>query len=804
MLRNYFVLAWRNLWKHKLFTFINLAGLSLAIGFLFLVGSYCWSELNVNKGIKDKERLYLVQSKWNVDGMGLDFTTLAPLGKTLQENYPNLVENYYHHDGINSIISRGDKHFKESLQPGDNHFFTITGFPILHGNTATAFNKPNSIVLTAKKAIKYFGRTDVVGETLTVKSFSGNQRDFEITAVLKDLPYNTITNYNNGSNDFFLPEESLAFFGRDAGFNAWQNPYIINYVKLRRGIKPADLAKPVKDILALNAPVETQKNLEIYFTPVNKYYLLSNNGVIKKMMLALAAISLFILLMAVVNFINTTTGNALTRIREMGIRKVMGSTRHQLITQFLTESVLQVSIAVIFSVVLYIFTASYFGTIMNKDIPRFSDLPFKFFWIFPGLALVIGLIAGLYPATVLTTQPAVTAIRGKLKDISSKRGLRYALISIQFFTAIIVFISTIFIHKQISFFLDTDLGFRKDGIITATVPRNWTAEGVQKMETIRSRFLQMPEITEASFSYEIPDGASGAENNTLFKASSDSSKGITATSLFTDQNYMTTYDMALVAGRFFKPTGGISDSTDIILNESAVSALGWTNPQDAIGEKLKVQGSQIEFTLAGIVKDFHFGSMQNTIRPLFFIHVKSALRYRYFSFKLKPGNLAGSIASVENKWNEIFPDAPFDFTFMDDTLKKLYGTEIRLKKASQVASIIGMLIVLLGVLGIISLSITKRTMEMGIRKILGATTTEVLSLFFREFVPILIISNLIAWPVAYLAMNKWLEQYAYRTPVGAGPFLLSGAILIISVLLVTVLKTFALAKENPVNSLRSE
>ena len=441
---------------------------------------------------------------------------------------------------------------------------------------------------------------------------------------------------------------------------------------------------------------------------------------------------------------------------------------------------------------------------MNKDIPRFSDLPFKFFWIFPGLALVIGLIAGLYPATVLTAQPAVTAIRGKLKNISSKRGLRYALISIQFITAIIVFISTIFIHKQISFFLDTDLGFRKDGIITATVPRNWTAEGVQKMETIRSRFLQMPEITAASFSYEIPDGASGAENNTLFKASSDSSKGITATSLFTDQNYMTTYDMALVAGRFFKPTGGISDSTDIILNESAVSALGWTNPQDAIGEKLKVQGSQIEFTLAGIVKDFHFGSMQNTIRPLFFIHVKSALLYRYFSFKLKPGNLAGSIASVENKWNDIFPDAPFDFTFMDDTLKKLYGTEIRLKKASQVASIIGILIVLLGVLGIISLSITKRTMEMGIRKILGATTTEVLSLFFREFVPILIISNLIAWPVAYLAMNKWLEQYAYRIPVGAGPFLLSGTMLIISVLLVTVLKTFALAKENPVKSLRSE
>jgi putative ABC transport system permease protein len=804
MLRIYFVLAWRNLWKNKLFTFINLAGLSLAIGFLFLVGAYCWSELNVNNGIKDKERLYHVQSKWKVAGMGLEFTTLAPIGKTLQENYPNLVESYYHHDGINSIISRGNKHFKESLQPGDNHFFNVTGFPVLHGNAATAFNKPNAIVLTVQKAIKFFGRTDVVGETLTVKSFSGNQRDFEITAVLKDLPYNTITNFNNGSNEFFLPEESLAFFGRDAGFNAWQNPYIINYVKLREGIKPADLAKPVKEILALNAPVETQKNLELYFTPVNKYYLQSNNGIIKKMMLALAAISLFILIMAVVNFINTTTGNTLTRIREMGVRKVMGSTRIQLITQFLTETVLQVFIAVIFSVVLYIFTASYFGTLMNKEIPRFSDLPLGFIWIFPVLSLVIGLIAGLYPATVLTAQPAVTAIRGKLKNLREKRGLRYALISVQFITAIIVFISTIYIHKQISFFLNTDLGFQKDGIITATVPRDWTQAGVQKMEAIRNRFLQMPEIQEASFSYEIPDGASGAENNTLFKASGDSSKGISTTSLFTDQNYLKTYNISLVAGRFFKPSGGVSDSTDIILNESAVKALGWTNPHEAIGEKLKVQGSQIEFNLAGIVKDFHFGSMQNTIRPIFFIHVKSALLYRYFSFKLKPGNLTSSISSVENKWNDIFPDAPFDFIFMDDTLKKLYSTEIRMKKASQMASIIGLIIVLLGVLGIISLSITKRKMEMGIRKILGANTTEVLSLFFREFVPILIISNLIAWPLAYLIMNKWLEQYAYRIPIGAGPFLLSGIMLIICVLLVTLLKTFALAKENPIKSLRSE
>lgn len=378
------------------------------------------------------------------------------------------------------------------------------------------------------------------------------------------------------------------------------------------------------------------------------------------------------------------------------------------------------------------------------------------------------------------------------------------MISIQFITAIIVFISTIYIHKQISFFLDTDLGFQKDGIITATVPRDWTPAGVQKMEAIRNRFLQMPEIQEASFSYEIPDGASGAENNTLFKASGDSSKGITTTSLFTDQNYLKTYNISLVAGRFFKPSGGVSDSTDIILNESAARALGWTNPQEAIGEKLKVQGSQIEFNLAGIVKDFHFGSMQNTIRPIFFIHVKSALLYRYFSFKLKPGNMTGSIASVENKWNDIFPDAPFDFTFMDDTLKKLYGTEIRMKKASQVASIIGMIIVLLGVLGIISLSISKRTKEMGIRKVLGADMTEVLRLFFWELAPILITSNLVAWPLAYLAMHKWLDQYAYRIQLGAGPFLLSGIILMVCVLLVTVLKTFTLAKENPVKSLRSE
>lgn len=808
MIKNYFKLAWRNLVKRKGFSFINIIGLSAGVAFVLLIGSFIYTEVTVNSGIKNNDRIYMVQSKWKDPTMGYDFATLAPLAKALKENYPGLVEAYYHHDGITSIVSRGDKKFSEGLQVGDANMLEMFGFPLLQGNAITALDKPNALALTASMAKKYFGKTDVLGQTLTIQSFSGSKQDFEITAVLKDPPMNTITNWGNGinkgENQFFLPTASLPFFNRDAGFEAWQNAFIISYVQLKKGVQPSGLQQPVQQLFKLNVAPDVQKNLEIYFTPVKDYYLQSNNGFAWRMIYSLGFVGLFILLMAIINFVNLSVGNSVSRLREIGVRKVMGSNRAQLITQFLSESVLITAFSVLLSMVIYVGARPFFGDMLGKQLPTLSSFPLYFSLIPLALILFVGVLAGIYPAFLLSKQKSVESLKGKLETVKEKIIFRHSLIALQFITAIIVFVSAIFIDKQVNFFLSKDLGYKKDQVITAKVPRDWTPQGVQKMATIRNEFLRLPEVESASFSFEIPDGASSSMNNVVFKAAADSSQGVIAESLFTDERYLDTYRIPLVAGEFFNAKGGLPDSISVVLNESAIKALGWANVNSAIGQQIKFKGNPGTFTIGGVVKDFHFGPLQENIRPLYFIHESNAPLFRYMSFRLKPGNTAASLSAVQKKWAVLFPDAPFAYTFMDDTLAKLYQMEMQMKKASMAATIIALVIVLLGVLGIVTQSISRRTKEVGIRKVLGATVTQVIVLFVKEFSLIILIANCIAWPIAYTALTRWLNNYAYRVDVTLLPFAIVGAILLSLVILLVAARTIKTALLNPVTSLRTE
>ena len=808
MINNYFKVAWRNLVKNRTTTVINIFGLAIGIALVIVMGTYVWSEWRVNKDIKNNDRIYLVQSKWKDPNMGYDFTTLAPLAKALKENYPNLVEDYYHHDGITSIISKGDKRFSEGLQVGDESMLTMFGFPLLYGDATTAFKSPNSLVLTASKAIKYFGKTDVVGKTLTIQSFSGSKQDFEITAVMKDPPYNTITYWGNGinkgSNEFFLPAASLKFFSRDAGFEAWQNAYIISYVQLKEGVQPADLKQPVEKLLKLNAPADMLKNLQVFFTPIKDYYLQSNGGLAYRMIYSLGVIALFILIMAVINFVNISISNSVTRLKEIGVRKVMGSTKNQLLLQFLTESILITAFAVVFAVIIYISTRQFFSDMLGKELPLLTAFPTYFILLPFALILLVGLLAGLYPAFVLSRQKSVESLKGKLETVDEKIIFRYSLIAVQFITAIVVFVTAIIIHEQINFFFKSDLGYNKEQIVTARVPRDWTTQGVHHMETLRNEFATLPQLAGVSFSFEIPDGASASNNNNLYKASQDSTQGINAESLTTDEKFATTYQIPLTAGTFFNEGIGQPDTAAIVLNETAVKALGWNNSKDAIGQNLKIQGSQALFPIRGVVKDFHFGPMQESIRPMFFIHVRNALIYRYMSFQLKPGNIAADITAMQQKWSKLLPDAPFDYMFMNNTLARLYSTEMQMKKASDAATIIALVIVLLGVLSIITQNITRRTKEVGIRKVLGASVVQIILLFVKEFAYILLIANLVAWPIAWVTVNNWLGNYAYRIALNGTPFITVSLVLGILIMILIVLKTVRTSLSNPVKSLRTE
>ncbi len=804
MFENFFKIAVRNIWRNKTFALINAAGLSVGLGFLFLTLGYLWREVNVNSIIRDNDRVMVLKSTWKQPGMGLNFTTLAPIGQALQENYPHLVENAYHHDGISSIVSKGDQHFSEQLQPGDSTFLTVFGFPLLHGDPAKALQQPDALVITASKADKYFGRTDVLGESLTIQSFAGEERDFTITGVLKELPFNTVTNYNNGSNEMFIPASSLRFFGRYEPFYSWQNPYVINYVKVKQGVSAEDLRQPIEQILADNTADNIHTNLEIYATPVNEDYLLLNNGAAKRMMYTIGGIALFILFMAVVNFVNISVSNGMTRLKETGIRKVLGGSKQQIIIQHLTESIVFAVISGVLGLVLYNLSRGAFSQMLGKDIPPLAQFSWYYGVLALGIAAAIGLLGGIYPAFVLSIQPSVQSLKGKLKNIGDKVVLRRALLAMQFTTAIVVFVAAVVVHQQISFFFNSNLGYDKEAVITARTPRDWTEAGVQKMQTARSEFARLPEVAEATFSFEIPDGQSGSISNNLYHASSNVSTAITSTSLYTDEYYANTYGIELAAGQFFDDNGSPANTSAMVLNVTAARELGWEDVNAAIGQKLRLEGNETVFTVRGVVKDFHFNTMHETIRPIFFLHVSNALIYRYLSFKVKPGNLATTIDALQQQWTTLFPDAPFDYAFMDETLASRYQNELQLKQASELATVIALVIVLLGVFGIVLITITRRVKEVGIRTVLGASVRQIIWLFAKEFSWVLLLANVVGWPLAWWLLNSWLAEFAYKVPLGVTPFVATGIVITILTGLVITVLVIKKALANPVESLRME
>jgi len=799
MFKNYFKIAWRNIIKSRFYSAVNIMGLSTGIAFTLLIGAYVWSELQVNTHLKNADRQYIIQSNWRNPNEGYFLATLGPLAKALKENYPNLVANFYRYDGITSNISKGEKSFRENIQVGDSTIFIMYGFPLLYGNPKTALQNPFSVVITIDNALKYFGKKDVIGQTITIESFLGSKHDFLITGVLNKVSNNSVTNLVDGyPGDFYVSTANLDFFGRNMN---WQNSFIANYIELQKGVSPEDLEQPITHLIKQNAPPQVAADLTPELVQLKHFYLNANNGLIKKMLYALSAIALFILLMAVINFINMSVSRSAARMREIGIRKVLGGMKKQLILQFLIESIVIVFIATLFAFVIYLFTQNLFSSILIHPIPALTDFPL-YFLAFPFLfILMLGFFAGIYPAFVLSSLKSVDSLKGKISSIKENILLRKSLIAFQFTTAIVAFVSAILISQQINLFLKSDLGYNKDYILSAQLPRDWTRQGVAKMEVIRNEFAEMPQINNVALSYEIPDG-NNSGSAPVYKFGSDSTQAITAQALTTDENYLNVYKIPLKAGAFFE--GHALDSGKVIMNEAAIHALGFKNINNAIGQQVRIVRDPTIFTIKGVTNDFHFGSMQQKVAPVIFFNVQFATIYRFFSFKIKPGDIGNSIAALQKKWNTLMPGTPFEYTFMDDTLAKLYKSEIQLKKASYTATGLALIIVLLGVLGLISLSIQKRTKEIGIRKVLGSSVTGIMSLFIKEFLLVVLIAGIVACPLAYIIMNKWLQGYAYRIDITARPFLISILILGFITALLICLQTIKAAIANPVNSLRSE
>lgn len=801
MIRNYFKIAWRNLKKHSFYSCINILGLFIGIVFTLLISAYVWGELQVNKTLKNSDRQYILLSDWKKPNMGLDFTSLGPMAKRLKEDYPSLVVNYYRFDGITSIISKDNVRFRKGVHISDSTLLTMFGFELLHGNSKTALTNPYSVVITKNIALKFFGKTNVVGKTIALENFNSEKRNFNITGVFDKLPKNSIINLNSENStetslipEIFVPRSTHVFFNR-GDLSHWDNIYIPSFIELQNGVTIKDLEIPIKNLIAQHAPENIKENLTVTPKLLADFYLEKDNATLKHILYTISIIGMFILLMAIVNFINISVSMAGSRMKEIGMRKVLGSERRQLILQFLTESFILVLFATVLAFAAFIVLRPVFIALLGTDIPTISTFSYDIIFITMGFVALVSVLAGFYPAFILSSLKAIQSLKGKLQIKNTV--LQKSLVGFQFSIALLILISAFLITKQVDYFFEKDLGYNKDYILAVQTPREWSDKGVKKMETIRQEFESMSQIDNASLSYVIPNGNFG-NNFSMQRLNIPEHEAEPMKSLTIDRHFFSTYQIKI------KKHLNISDSNVVQLNESAAKRLGWDNPTDAIGEQLKIKGWNTNYTVQSVVEDFHFDAMSKKIEPLVFFNLKTFPNYRYLNLRVKQGDLEATINSIRKKWNALFPDTVFNYEFMDDTLRNLYTSEIRFKKAVYYASILSLIIILLGVIGLVSLSAHKRVKEIGVRKVLGASKINIITLFIKEFSSVIIIASAIAIPLAFYFTNEWLNNFAYSIQITPLPFIVSTLFLLIITFVLIGFLSLKTANTNPVKSLKTE
>jgi putative ABC transport system permease protein len=811
MLKSYILIAIRQFVRHKMFSALNVFCLAIGISFCLLMGQYILHESSVNENLKNVHQQYFLTSNWKIKNTGPEIATVGPLARSLKISYPGLVSNYYRFNPVTTVVSAGDKHFREDVAIGDTSFISMYGHPLLYGDPSHAFLNNTSALITEELALKLFGGKNAINKTVTMTNNTGTTRDYQVTAVLKSMKYNSINNLlADKGYSMFVPFEGNDFYplGGDHGGTGeedWNQFYTVGYIELQPHVKPDQLDAPVKKLLALNCPESISKNLEVQFKPLDSYYLKANNGAIAKTLSILLLVALSILLLAIINFVNIMIGTSAYRIKEIGLRKVFGGRRKQLISQYMIESILFTALAAILSLLFYGLFRPLFNEVLNTSLPSLFSFHAKEITLLLLLVLVVGSVAGSYPALILSKAEMIASVKGNLGSVDKGAWMRKSLLVAQFMVTIVVFIFSTTISKQVRFFFDVDLGFNKDQLLVISAfPKQWDAAGVVKMESIRNALLGLKEVKEASVSFEVPERTPPFLEPVIPEASK-SNKPVSIQSITVDENYASTFGLHLLQGRFFRKNMAGYTPGETVINESALKSFGWNGPiAGAIGKRLYVENLRSELTVVGVVKDFHLASLHENIGPLSLTHVKDAKTYRYLTLKLKPGNLSEEIAQVRDKWKQVSPSAPFDYFFMDEKVQSMYESELQLKKAASFGTGMMLLIVLLGIFGVVTLALTKRVKEIAVRRVLGAELHHILSLFIRQYLGLLFLANIIAWPLTYYFCNRWLQQFAYRIIQSVSTYLMAGLFLSVIALVLISLQCLKAALANPVSNLHVE
>jgi len=809
MLKNYITVALRNLSRHKVFSFINILGLALGLACCITIFLFVQDEFRYDTFHSKGDRIYRLNNN-RIRENGADFTAMTPpaLGPTLVKDYPEVQKTVRFFDMRSPLVVYEDKKFFEpDFLLADSSALEIFTLPLVKGNPQTALKEKFSLIITESTAKKYFGTENPMGKVVTV---SGELK-FTVTGVMKDLPMHTHLKINCLGNFNLLRD----FVGQERLSN-WVWHQFFTYILVQENYDIARLEAKLPQFITTYTADETARSGTRYnfkVQPLKDVHLhsahlefdIAQRGDIQYVY-AFSAIALFALLIACFNFMNLSTARSTKRAKEVGLRKVVGANRKQLISQFIGESILLVSIAMGMAFILVYVTLPIFNDFSGKNLqwlPMFNILSILGIL---ALILVVGLLAGLYPAFFLSAFQPVKVLKGELRSRLGGYTLRQTLVVLQFAISTVLIIGTAIVFRQLNYIQHTNLGFSKEQLVSLPI-RNGDMR--RNFEGIKTELLQNPSITAATSCYGLPGSLFAGDAITIPGSGSD----ITTINMFlVDYDYIPTLGMELAAGRNFSKDFGRDADGGYILNETAVREFGWGTPEKALGKEIHwKKWSQDNATISdslkrgkviGVVKDFHYKSLHQKIEPLV-LHIYPSA-FEDIVVKIRPENMKATLAFLEDKWTKLDENWPFEYTFLDEQFARKYESEQIFSKVFITFTLLSIFIACLGLFGLASFTAGQRSKEIGIRKVLGASVPGIVFLLSKDFLKLVVLSLVIAVPLAWYAMSSWLEDFAYRIDMEWWVFAMAGLVAVLIALFTISFQSIKAALSNPVKSLRNE
>lgn len=794
MFKNYLKITIRNIRKNKGYTFINIFGLAIGIACCLLISLFIMFELSYDNYHADKERIFRVAQVFSdPNGTNTSSKSGAPLGPALKDNFPH-VEKYARMIELGSgLVKNGNiSYYEDKRFYADNNLLQILTIPFLQGNPETALLRPGTIVITESIAKKYFGADNPFGKTITIKT-----KDFEITGIAADPVRNTHFHFN------MLMSLKTLEAGSNYPFHYWFFNNFHTYIKLAPGTEAKVFAALIDPVLIKYYKDElgVGETLKFQLQPVPGIHLHSHLSDELEpsgnptAIAVFAVVSIFILLIACINFMNLSTAKSAMRGKEVGMRKVSGAQRGQLTIQFLSEAFILSLISIFVSIFIISLILPLFNAIAGMQF-MLSDFFNPLFLVILFLILIIvTTTAGGYPAFMLSSFLPITALKSNFRNSGKGSLLRKVLVVSQYAISALLVISSMIIYSQIEFLQTKNLGFDKEQKIVLPVRERIS----DRYDLIKNEYLNNPYFVSASFSSTVPGRDLTGIWTTHVKGQPDK-PGIDMNYYYIDTDFLSQYGIKIVAGRSFQKEIGTDLSKTYLINETAVKAFGWATPQEAIGQMLySLDSAQ---AVIGVIKDFNYQGLQNALAPMVLEWTPNA--FRYLTLTLKTANIHDALLFAENKWKEFFPGAPYEYFFLDNDFARLYQAEENFGRLIGTFTFLAFMIASLGLFGLASFMTEQRTKEIGVRKILGASIPKIVLLLSKDFLKWVILANVVAWPVAYFAATHWLQSFPYRIEIEYWIFVFSTITTIIIALSTVSYQSVKAALANPIESLRYE